>query len=286
MKNKILIVITFLAGILMFNSCLKDKLNSDWTDALKGKMYAQVTTYGFAADATGKVTATLDAIPGTQSFRFMVNIATDQLPTSDITLTIAVDPAAMAAYNTKNGTDFQVYPYIVLSNTSITIKAGTRSTYVDFSLTNADKLSACDNFMIPISITQASGSVIIAANMKSLLMGLPIANPYQGLYHASGVFIHPTAGTRVIDEDKDLTTVNCNTVGSTAGDLGSADPMTIKVNADNSVTIGGQISASQPLIMTPGAVNKYDPATKTFTLNYQYSGAGGDRVIKEVLVKK
>jgi hypothetical protein len=280
MRNKIFKVISFLAAVLLVSSCLKDDIGEDWTASLKGKMYAEVWNGGFAALA-------LQPVPDAVTFKFLVNIASDAAPTQDITLTMGVNADAITAYNTLKKTNYKLYPYIEILDKTVTIPAGSRNAYVHVKVWNAHLLNACDNFIAPISITGATGGVIPAdpVNQGSRLMGLPINNPFAGNYKVTGTFVHPTAGTRVIDESKTLSTVNCSTVETSIGDLGGSGFL-IKVNADNTVTIGGELSASQPLLPITGQTNAYNPATKTFTLNYYYVGSGGNREIHEVYVRQ
>jgi hypothetical protein len=280
MRNYIFKIISFLAVSLLAGSCLKDDIGEDWTDSLKGKMYAEVWNAGFQALA-------LQPVPDPVVFKFLVNIATDEPPTQAITVSLAVNPDAIAKYNAIKGTDYKLFPYIELIDKTVTIAAGTRNAYAHVRVWNANTLNACDNFMAPITITSATGGVIPAdpLNQGSRLMALPISNPFAGSYQVTGTFNHPTAGIRAIDEVKTLSTVNCSTVETSIGDLGGAG-LFIKVNTDNSVTITGELSASQPLVMVTGQPNVYDPATKTFTLNYYYVGSGGNRVISEVYVRQ
>ncbi len=56
-------------------------------------MYAEVWKGGFLALG-------LQPVPDEVVFKFLVNIATDALPTSDITLTIGVNDDARVRYNT------------------------------------------------------------------------------------------------------------------------------------------------------------------------------------------
>jgi hypothetical protein len=279
MRNKIFMVTSFLAAVLLVSSCLKDDIGEDWTADLKGKMYAEVWNAGFQALA-------LQPVPDPVIFKFLVNIATDVPPTQDITLTMGVNADAITRYNALKGTDYKLFPYIEILNPTVVIEAGTRNAYVHVKVWNANTLDACDNFMAPITITNATGGVVIAdaLNQGSRLMALPISNPYAAKYKVVGTFVHPTAGSRVIDEVKTLSTVNCQTVTTTVGDLGGY-VLDIKVNDDNSVTIGGELSASQPLLPVVGLPNVYDPVTKTFTLNYYYVGGGGNRVIHEVYTR-
>jgi hypothetical protein len=279
MRNKFLMIVSFLAAILFLNSCLKDNVGIDWTKDLKGKMYAEVWKGGFAAQG-------LAPVPDSVVFKFLVNIATDALPTSDITLTIGVNDDARVRYNAANKTAYMLYPYIEVLDPTVVIKAGTRNAYVHVRVWNAQLLNACDNYMAPISILTATGGVIVsdAINNGSRLMALPISNPFAGTYHVTGHFIHPTAGTRIINEDKVLTTVDCKTVNTSIGDLGG-NGLYITINADNSVTIGGQQSDTQPLVQDNTKPNVYDPVAKTITLNYYYVGAGGNRVMDELYTR-
>jgi hypothetical protein len=280
MRNKIFKILSLMAAVLLVSSCLKDNVGEDWTASLKGKMYAEVDKAGFAALALQPV-----ATPVT--FRFLVNIATDVPPTQNITVTLGVNTDVIARYNTAKGTDYKLFPYIEILTPTITIEAGTRNAYASVKVWNANLLNACDNYMAPISITAATGGVIVAdaLNQGSRLMALPINNPFAGTYKVTGTFNHPTAGIRIIDETKVLSTINCSTVETSIGDLGGSG-FFIKINPDNSVTIGGELSASQPLLPVTGKPNVWNPATRTFTLNYYYVGSGGNRVISEVYVRQ
>ena len=92
MRNKIFMTISFLAAVLLVSSCLKDDIGEDWTDSLKGKMYAEVWNGGF-------LTYALEPVAEPDTFKFLVNIATDQPPTTDIQVTVAVNEGAMTKYN-------------------------------------------------------------------------------------------------------------------------------------------------------------------------------------------
>jgi hypothetical protein len=279
MRNKIFMIASFLAAIFVLGSCLKDDVGPDWTSSLKGKMYAEVWNAGF-------LTIGLSPIPDTVTFKFLVNIASDQPPTQDITVTLAADTSAMGRYNRLKKTNYQLFPYIKIMDPSLTIKAGTRNGYVHVKIWHADLLNACDNFMAPIVIKTASGGVIPTdpLNQGGRLMGLPITNPYAGSYHVTGTFTHPTAGARAIDRNKTFSTVTCKSVQTEVGDTG-VNGLVLTINADNSVDISGSYSSTQPCVAVTGQPNVYNPATRTFTLNYYYSGTGGNRVITETAVR-
>src|SRR5512133_3081594 len=119
MRRKILIIASFLSLFLSLSSCLKDDVGLYWTDDLKGKMYAEVWRSGFT-------TTPLQPVPDAVVFKFLVNIATDQPPTQDITVTLAVDTSAMGRYNRsknlKGAKAYKLYPYIQILDENLVIK--------------------------------------------------------------------------------------------------------------------------------------------------------------------
>jgi hypothetical protein len=207
MRNKIFKIIYFLAAAVILSSCLKDNQGEDWTSSLKGKMYAEIWKAGYLALGMAPV-------PDTVTFKFLVNIATDQPPTQDITVTLGVSQDALDRYNALKGTSYKLFPNIKILDPTVTIKAGTRNIYAHVSVWGADQLNACDNYMAPIAITDATGGVVVsdALNNGARLMALPISNPYAADYHCIGYRIRPGNPTEPVDATETLSTVDCKTV--------------------------------------------------------------------------
>jgi hypothetical protein len=115
---------------------------------------------------------------------------------------------------------------------------------------------------------------------------LPEINQYEGLYHSTGHFDHPSS-PRDLDLDKYYSSVDETTITGDHSDLGeNGYKITIKVNSDNTCVVTQYANGAVLGEMVPGAINKYDPATKTFTLNYRYMGGNGYRTISETLKLK
>jgi len=308
MRNKILMIVSILASVLFLNSCLKDNVGMDWTKDLKGKMYAEVWKGGYASQG-------LAPVPDPVIFKFLVNIATDALPTSDITLTIAVNDSARVHYNKANkltGTKaFMLYPYIEVLNPTIVIKAGTRNAYAHVKVWNANLLDACGNYMAPISIISATGGVIVSADINggSRLMALPISNPYAATYHTVGYRIRPGNATEPIVADEEFSTQDCKTVTKVGFGNYSTFSIRIEVTANTMVVggttvykvnampfdpstggdVGGMFAtwtgdpATAPAPpANPTDINYYNPVTKQFVLNCFYTSSAGDRIMYEV----
>jgi hypothetical protein len=307
MRGKILMIVSLLASSIVMNSCLKDKVGLDWTDSLKGKMYAEVWRGGFSSLG-------LAPIPDSVTFKFLVNIATDQPPTQDITVTMAVSEEAMNNYNAAKGTAYLLYPYIDIVDKNLVIKAGTRNAYCHVKIWNAHLLDACDNYMAPIIIQSATGGVIAAdpLNMGSCLKALPISNPWAGDYNIIGYRIRPGNATEPVTGTETLSTIDCKTVYKIGFGNYTAYNIRIEVTSETMVVggvtvnkviatpydpatgsdVGGMFTTWTGDPATPPAppanatdINYYNPETKQFVLNCYYLSGAGNRIMYEVLTR-
>lgn len=296
MRRKIFMIIPLLATFLLMNSCLKDDVGLYWQDDLEGKMYAEVWKSGFQALA-------LEPVAAPVTFKFLVNIATDQPPTEDIVVTIAVDTSAMGRYNRSKkltgAAAYKLYPYIDILDKTLTIEKGTRNAYCHVKVWNANLLDACDNFMAPIVIKSATGGVIPAdaMNAGARLMALPINNPYAGTYSTVGYRIRPGNATEPIVTEEDFSTVNCKTVSKVG--FGNYGSYSIRITVTANVIVVGGVNCfkviAQPYDPATGSdvggmfdtwtgdpatppappanpteINYYNPVTKQFVLNCWY----------------
>jgi hypothetical protein len=308
MRKNFLIIVSFLAAVLLFNGCLKDDVGMDWTSSLKGKMYAEVWN-------GGRATLALSPVPDSVDYKFLVNIATDALPTQDITLTLAVNDSARARYNRLNKTAYLLYPYIRVVTPTIVIKAGTRNAYAHVKVWHADLLNACDNYMAPVSIMTATGGVIVAdpVGQGSRLMVLPISNPWAATYLCFGYRIRPGNAPEPVNMLEALNTVSCKAVSKVGFGNYTAYSINIEVTT-NTMVVGGVTCFK--VIATPydpvtGAVvgdmfatwtgdpamspappanateiKYYNPVTKQFVLNCYYLSGAGNRIMYEVLTRQ
>ena len=308
MKNKIILLVSSLTLVLLLASCLKDKVGDYWVDGVAGKMYATVPSYTLQQMA-------LQPVAGDVNFSFLVNIATDALPTEDITLTLAVDPASVTQYNTDHPkTSFKTFPNVQVLTTTIVIPKGTRNATAKAKVWGADALNACDNFMTAISImsakTASGKDVTIAGNMKSYLLSLPIANPYAGNYlMVTGYRIRPGNPTEQADGMLEVfNTVDCKTVSKVGFGNYTAYSISIEVTT-NTVVVGGVTCFKVIAIPFDPAtgnsvggmftdwtgdpdqkpadttINYYNPVTKTFVLNCYYTSSV-NRIMYEVLQRQ
>ncbi len=272
------------AGIALsagLSSCLKTE--SQYVDLSQVGAIAQIPSaafYGVADHQSFLTTKT------PTPFTFDVSVASPNLPASSTDITVGVNGAALTQYNTDNGDSLALLPDSTysLANATVTVPAGQRLATVTLNF-NTTKIDATKRYALPVSIKSATNGVAVSSNYGTKLIIIAIRNAFDGAYHSVGTFNHPTAGIRKIDRDKKLTTINANTSSTEYADLGGSGwTMNLVVNPDNTVTIV-PTGASNAGTMQTG-VNKYDPATKSFTLSYQYAGSGGNRIVNEVITLK
>lgn len=150
------------------------------------------------------------------------------------------------------------------------------------------------NYAIGLSIMEVSNGEISGLG-KDILIEVKVKNDYEGEYHATGeriLYNGSNVGSGIaaqaeIDDDKYLYTVDENTVETDVADLIGqgymfleVDPVTFDVTVKPS-TIG------PTFLLSNNGPCKYNPATRTFTLNYKYFNASGNlRTITETIVGK
>lgn len=320
MKNRISLIVTFLAAIFLLGSCLKDDVGEYWNDDVAGKMYATIVKANLQQLA-------LKPVAGEVEYEFLVNIATDALPTEDITLTFKIDPAAVTTYNEPNvawnaanptlapKTVYSSFPNVEILTKTIVIPKGTRNAIAKAKVWGADALDACDNFIAAVSIESAKTAsgvdVPIGGNMKTYLLALPIANPYAGDYEVVQAYrIRPGNPTEMVEAGavQAFNTVDCKTVQKNGFGNYTAFDIVIEMTTET-VVVGGTTCFKVKATPVDGAgvvvgdmfttwtgdpelqpadltINYYNPETKTFVLNCYYTSSAGDRIMYEVLKRK
>jgi hypothetical protein len=125
----------------------------------------------------------------------------------------------------------------------------------------------------------------ISGNLNTGIVSIGVKNAYEGDYHATGFFQHPTV-PRDIDMDEYVSTIGLNSVSKVLGDLTGTN-INITINANNTVSIApgsgtSGTTASVAAMSGDGVYNNtYDPATHTFWLKYGYPMPGPTRIITE-----
>jgi len=167
---------------------------------------------------------------------------------------------------------------ILNPNNKVVIAKGTSTGYIRLKFKPIDFVG--QNWVLAFQLTAVSDSKYTISNLDKGFVKINIKNKYDKEYDCVGVFTHPTAGARPINEQKRLVTVGANSNTTTVGDLGADYTVVITIDpVTNDVTF----SNSSPVTILPSATLRsyYEPSTGKFYLHYYYVGASGNRVIDE-----
>lgn len=232
--------------------------------------------------------------PDTAGFNVSVNWAGAQYNApQDITVTIALDTAALSAFNADQGTNYVLPPTDVFTfPTSLTIKKGTPQVIGRTVITEASDFDFSQSYALPLSIT-ASTFGGISTNYGTAIYSFGGRNQYDGSYAMTGYVLRAT--DNVLSGNFSMTmaleTVGANSVqflSSVTGNLqpwanlsgvGVGTPM-ITINSDNTLTL----SSSGGIYDAPGYPNRYDPATKTFYVSFTWGAGPTARLATDTLV--
>jgi hypothetical protein len=115
---------------------------------------------------------------------FHLNYAATDVAPSDQVVTIAIDDAAIDAYNSANGTDYAKFPDSIYSftTTTVTIPKGANYSSGVPLIMFPSKINLLKDYMLPISITAGPAGATVSTNFKTIYYHL-IGNPIAGIYN-------------------------------------------------------------------------------------------------------
>jgi hypothetical protein len=292
MKNKNIIKWVFpVLCVVGLSACLKNEnLQPDFSATTPVVELPVASPTGDGSVNSLSTSLTQSDTPSTYSF--YVNYAASSTKATDINVTFGISPAAINSYNAAHAGDA---PIVIMPAsaytmpTTITIPAGQRR--VEVPITAQSRLLDPNfTYGVPVTITDASGEVI-SKNFASLVVKFSVKNQYDGKYAYKG-YIFREGDPALSGFFKDLTSnletngangLNFpNPVWSNGTAVGGIGGLTINVDpATNKVTMK---SKDQPnLVNTPGYDNRYDPATKTFYLSFQWGVSPSTRMATDTL---
>lgn len=285
MKRIIKSGLILFASVIGLSSCLEDKGYTDIINSVGAEPI--VSIYG----ADGGALRVQDFKLGVaKEITYAVNLGSKDVLNKDVTVTLGISQTGLDFQNAKRKAagdlNYAVLPataYTITPST-VVIKAGTRDAEFKVKVIVPANLDFSNEYLLPIGITNA-GDVKISGNLGFVNIGIGgLPNAYEGNYRSVGYFQHPTV-PRAIDLDKTLKSIDKTTVETQFADLGGF-VMWLKVNKDNTVTLIPKAGADGLSELVQTGTNKYDPVKKEFTLNYQYVGGNGPRVIDEKITRK
>lgn len=286
------ILLAITAGLLS-GSCVKTAPN--YTNFSDIQPIAELFLGGPAIN-TGYI-ATLSA---PTDYTIDVNLASPDAASQPLIMTLALDTADFNRMNDSVGDMYTLIPDSVYTVPSwkVTVAKGEHQASLHI-LVNSSMLNNQNLFILPLRITDASGTTI-SGNYGHGFWLIAEGNAYVGLYGSTGYKSDVGVITN-IHEDKYLYYADTtgglyppNTVIARAGDdvtytdYGIAMDLTIDPVSDTvAVTSDPNQGAGAKTPLFNNGPCTYDPASKTFTLNYAYINAYGNTdSLHEVLVWK
>lgn len=289
-------MIPALVMVLSLSSCLKDDvIDQDFSGV--NKDFIGIFDFSPSSSSPNSTSTGIVSTDASSEVNLEVGYI-GQGVSSGGDVSVEYDPAVLTELNTLRNTN-----YVLLSPddfelpASVNLPAGQKSAPLVVKLKPGKIVKSDDDlfkvFALPIRVT--AGPEAISGNYGKHVILISVKNQYDGEYSLSGSIIRNSAdgpdpvlgGTYDDDITVDLETLSPTASsfvilwkdGSAAGGVDDAsitvDPVT------NMVTVKSDVNPD--VKNTPGEVNKYDPATRTFTLAFDWGKAPGTRVVKMTL---
>jgi hypothetical protein len=223
MKNMKIKILALSATVIMFASCLKEgAMNTDPSAATNVIELANTGDNTAPAGIAGYY-ADLGVLGAGDSAKFNINVHYTGPGTanSDITVTLASNPASLTTYNTANGTSKEIPPATVASfPTSVVIKKGTSQTTVQATVKISPDFDYSKAYALPIKITAVS-SGLISGNYGVSVYAFGVRNKYDGVYKLKGYHTRVPYNFPYTNITMEMRTLGANAVGFYWPDAGS-----------------------------------------------------------------
>lgn len=259
----------------LLGSCVRDNdfFGTDDSEANRKQIVRIVTS----DDVT---IVSRDAMPLQEEFP-LIQISRDPNNAGELNQPLAVKLALKPELLPAGYTALPADAYQLVGGMDVTFQPGEFQKFIPINV-DKSKLDLSKKYGLAVGI-ESAGTGMVSNQYGTAVYEVGIKNEWHGDYQATGVFTHPTAGPRDIDEPKELLTSGARSVRAPLGDLGAAGYyMILTINQDNTVTVTP--SGVTPNVDQSWGPNFYDPATKSFNLHYSYNTAA-PRIVKEKITR-
>lgn len=291
MKNKnIFNGLAAMLCMLSLSSCLKNK--NEQPDFSATTPVVEIPVGSPVGDGgINSLTTSLIQQDAQSEYIYYINYAAANTKSTDIKVTLSVDPALLATYNAAHASDpaLTIVPSSAfIMPVTITIPANQRRVQVPVKFIST-LLDPAISYGLPVTIKDASGEVI-SKNFGSVMIKVAVRNKYDGKYTLKGYIFRegdPVLSGNFKGITKDLTSngssaVDFSQVWSSGAAVGGIDGLTINVNpATNKVTM--KSTANPTLVNDPAYDSRYDPATKTFYISFKWGASPASRAATDTL---
>lgn len=288
--------VILLAGVTLLSSCLKD---DRYVDFGASKPIVEIPLSGLSNFSKDAITDAGDTIVK----QFAVNLASPSTLSTDLNVTLAVDPAIINSYYAQSDKSVIYLPMpagsYVFTDTKVTISKGTRTKVVSVTFYK-NKLDPSKSYMLPIKIADGGGQTI-SGNFGIKYYHF-IGNDFAGTYKHQFTRTPPSGNFTYADGETSLFLPDSPTQFEVAGGYYTADiryvvnftktgtgpsatysKFTIAINPDDVdyLTSKSISITAQPTIVGYDDAKTYtfDEASKLFDNGFTYNvlGSSGAR---------
>jgi hypothetical protein len=263
--------------------CLKDKAYDNGLIQSQANSNIKVISLGVTTSSAANFLTLAYSNSNTDTVvsLFQVELGGPVDAPTDIHVTVGTDDALVDSLNASNNntgngpSDYTVPTKYTIVNPTVTIPKGGRGGYLQIKFVPSDLIGQdyAIGFVIK-SVTEPGYT--ISGNLNTGVVSVIIKNIWDGLYNAKGFFMHPSLGGPFVFANLPLSTsgtfsVDMEAQPYSAGLLGVFPRLTIDpvTNVVTVTSVNGGPPFSGP--SQAGYPNRYDPATKTFFINFGYT---------------
>jgi len=287
-RNKLFHKFCLGAGlVLCLAGCLKD---DDYDNGViqsvrtTGALTKPIELKISATDNTNFATVSVNSTPNDTTSDFVpVVLATRDPAPEDIHVTLEIVDSLVDNYNNANGTAYAVPDPSMyqIPSMDIVIPKGSNTGYLQIKYHIPDFVGADWAFGFKIASVQQSGYTI-SGNFSEGVVSLAVKNQYDGIYKGSGTMVHPSYPGPFQNKDEVMTTSGANSVDLYPLNTTVLFGVDVNITVDPSTNLCSLSSSAVVLDPYDAGKNYYDPASKTFYLDFTYSG--GSRHVVMVAV--
>ncbi len=201
---------------LAFTSCIKDHLSLDPAQSNNVVEFANTGTIASAAGAIHpRFAVDLGNLGLNDSTTFNINLSYSgaEAAPQDITVSLAIDEDALAAFNADQGAHYTTPPASIfrLPATGV-IKAGERRVQLKVTIIRTNDFNFDVAYALPLKISSVSTGVV-SGNFGIALYSFAARNIYDGVYEMTGSLVDNTTASIVFyPGEVDLITQSRNAV--------------------------------------------------------------------------
>lgn len=264
-------------AVFCITGCLKD---DDYDNGViqsvrpHGNIVKPIELKISATDNSNFATVAVDNSPNDTTSDFVpVVLATVEPAPQDIHVTLEMVDSLVDAYNAANFTAYAVptSDMYEFPSMEVTIPKGSNTGYLQIKYSKPDFIGADWAFGFRIASVQESGYTI-SGNFGEGVVSLAIKNQYDGIYKGSGTMVHPVLPGTYTNKDEVMTTSGANSVLLYPLNTTTQFGVDLNITIDPVTNLCSLSATLVTLDPYDPAKNYYDPATKTFYLDFGYSG--------------